>query len=231
MRTWERLRKTKEWIYREICQGRDWYKIPKNNPKDGYGPDIYDFTKGEPQVFLAWQPMKPDEPGLFAGTDPQNVAPSITIMPTQGYIRYMEEKRFDRYSHIIRPQDMGQTIGMQFLFTVYEPGVRYPGFATEKDEKKGARMELLKDGTEAGLMTLCNWMDDLSELLLRERNVPETDLILNDDRAVHSLYTDQNYVVDRRPYYYGFINVDWYCFASPGNDHGRQTRAGRLLDD
>jgi hypothetical protein len=228
MRTWERLRKTKDWVYQEICAGRD-YKVPKNNTRDGYGADISDFTRGEPNVYLAWQPMRPDTPGQPVNLDPYNVAPSITIMPTQGYIRYMEEKRFDRYSNIHRPQDMGQTLGMQFLFTIYEPGVRWPGFA---ESMQGAKpdMSLLKDGTEAGLMQLVDWMDDFVELVLRERNVPNTDLILEDDTSVYSLYTDQNYVVDRRPYYYGFVNIQWRCYANYGSDKGRMTRADRLLE-
>ncbi len=229
MRTWERLRKTKAWIEREICVGKD-FKIPKNNAMDGYGPDIYDFTRGDPSVFLAWYPMRPDNPGSPVSTDPYNVAPAITIMPTQGYVRYLEEKRFDRYSNINRPQDMGQSLGMQFLLSIYEPGIRLPGF--EEGMKSGKpNMALLKDGTEAGLEQLVNWMDDLMELVLRERNVPGTDLILDDDNAVYSLYTDQNYIVDRRPYYYGFVNIMWRCYANDGNDHGYKSRASRLLDD
>lgn len=229
MRTWERLRKTRDWVYEEICKGRE-YKVPKNNPQDGYGPLIYDFTRGEPQVFLAWQPMRPDNPGAILSQDPYNVAPSITIMPTQGYIRYMEEKRFDRYSNIQRPQDMGQTVGMQFLFMIYEPGIRMPGLEESLKSDK-PDMSLLKDGTEAGLQQLVDWMDDLIELVLRERNVPETDLILEDDSSIYSLYTDQNYVTDRRPYYYGFVSITWRGYANTGSDHGKKSRAARLLDD
>lgn len=228
MRIWERLRKTKDWIYEELCKGRD-YKVPVNNAREGYGADISNFTRGEPSVFLAWQPMRPDNPGQVLSSDPYNIAPSITIMPTQGFIRYLEEHRFDRYSGIKRPQDMGQTLGMQFLFTIYEPGIRYPGFA-ESLKSGQPDMSLLKDGTEAGLQQLVDWMEDLTELVLRERNVPNTDLILEDDTAVYSLYTDQNYVKDMRPYYYGFVNITWRCYANYGSDKGYMTKADRLLE-
>lgn len=227
MRTWQRLRNTREWVYEEICRGRE-YKMPVNNPQDGYGPAICDFTRGEPKVFLAWQPMKPDNPPSVS--DLYNIAPSILIMPTFGNIRYTEEKRFDAYRKISRPQDMGQSVGMQFLFTIYEPGIRMPGF-DESMESGKPDMYLLKDGTEAGLMTLVDWMDDFIELVLRERSVPHTDLIIDDDTSVYSLYTDQNYVVDRRPYYYGFVNVTWKGYANDGSDHGRKSRTDRLLDD
>ena len=228
MRTWERLRKTRDWVFREICEGKE-FKVPKNNATDGYGPDICDFTMGEPQAFIAWQPMRPNDPGQLISNDPYNVAPAITIMPTQGFIHYLEEKRFDRYNKIIRPQDMGQSLGMQFLFTIYDPGVRLPGLE-ESLKSKHPDMSLLKDGTESGLMTLVNWMDDLMELVLRERNVPETDLVLDDENSVFSLYMDQNYIVDRRPYYFGFVNVNWRCYANYGSDKGYRTKTDKLLD-
>ena len=69
-----------------------------------------------------------------------------------------------------------------------------------------------------------------TELVLRERSVPNTDLILEDDTAVYSLYTDQNYVKDMRPYYYGFVNITWRCYANYGSDKGYMTKADRLLE-
>jgi len=227
MRTWERLRKTRDWVFREVCEGKE-FKVPRNSA-DGYGPDICDFTMGEPQAFIAWQPMRPNEPGKILSNDPLNIAPSLTIMPTQGYIQYPEEKRFDRYDKVSRPKGMGQTLGMQFLFTIYDPGIRFPGLeASLKSDNPD--MSLLKDGTESGLMTLVNWMDDLIELVLRERNVPGTDLTLDEENSVYSLYMDQSYITDRRPYYFGFVNVNWRCYANYGSDHGMQSRADKLLE-
>ena len=229
MRTWPRLRETKKWVYEELCKGRE-YKAPVNNQVDGYGPVIYDTTRAEPRVFLAWQPMRPDDPGSIISQDPYNIAPSITIMPTQGSIRNMEEERFDRYSGIHRPKDMGQTLGMQFLFTIYEPGIRMPGLE-ESLKSDHPDMSLLKDGTEAGLQTLVDWMDDLIELVLRERNVPNTDLILKEESSIYSLYTDQNYIRDMRPYYFGFVTINWNGYANYGSDHGARSRIDKLLDD
>lgn len=220
----------KTFFEEELCAGRE-FKSPK--PLTGqngvYGPDVTDFTMAEPRCFLAWQPARPNEPGMLDSRDPFSIAPSITIMPTSSYVRYNPEKRFDRYSHISRPQDMGQSLSLQILFTIYEPGVRYPGFA-ESMESGRADMSLIKDGTEPGLQTLVEWMDDAAELLLRERTVPQTDLILEDDNFLYSLYSDQAYIQDRRPLYQGFLNVEFKCYANNGNDQGKASRAARLLD-
>ena len=230
MRTWERLRKTQKFLHDELCAGRQLKcPVPATGQNGKYGPDIKDFTMEEPRVFIAWQPTNPNEPGKADPRDPYSVCPAITIMPSPSYARYVEEHRFDRYSNINWTQEMGQSLTMQILFSVYEPGIRMPGFVDSLEAKK-PDMSLMKDGTEAGLETLTNWMDDAIELFLRERTVPGTDLTLEDNNMMYSLFTDQAYVVDRRPIYYGFLNIEFKGYASKGNDHGKPTRADRLLD-
>lgn len=229
MRTWERLRKMKQFFYEELCVGRE-YKSPVPTQGTTYGPAIDDFTMAEPRVFLGWQPMRPNEPGRVDPTDPFSVCPAITIMPAISYARYVKEKRFDTYQNIHRPQDMGQSPKTIILFSIYEPGIRLPGFDEALATGDPDAMQYLQDGTEAGLETLFEWMDDAMQLLLRERTIPGTDLCLEDDSFTYSLFTDQNYVVDRRPLYYGFMNVEFKGYANDGSDHGLKTRAARLLD-
>ena len=231
MRTWERLRKTKRFFYEELCKGREMKcPVPSTGQNGRYGPDIKDFTMAEPRVFLTWQPMRPNEPGRVDPRDPFSVCPAITIMPMPGYGRYVEERRFDRYSNIHRNQDLGQGFNMQVLFSIYEPGIRLPGFA-DGLESGNPDMGLMLEGTEEGLKTLLNWMDDATELLLRTRTIPGADLAIEDNNLTYSLFTDQAYVVDKRPVYYGFLNVSFVGYASKGNDHGRKTRIDRLLDE
>ena len=230
MRTAERLRKMQAWFYRELCQGRQ-LKVPD---KDNL---ITNTETTEPRVFLAYQPLRPDingnpavlSPVQIFEEDPYSTCPSITIMPNASYIQYMQDKRFDNYKNIFRPKKMGQSLSVTVLFAVYEPGIRMPGFV-DGMEKGQPDMSLLKDGTEEGLFTLLNWMDDAKELILREQTVPGTDLYLDKDSAMVSLFTDQNYVVDRRPIYYGFMLITWNGYAGTGNDNGGKTRADRLLD-
>ncbi len=230
MRSWERMKKMQKFFFDELCKGRE-YKTPKPSGDSEYAPLIADTTMGEPRAFLGWQPMSQNTPGRVDPRDPFSVCPAITIMPNASYARYVAEKRFDRYQGVHRNQDMGQGPSALILFSIYEPGIRLPGFREAMEKHAPNAMDLLLDGTEAGLQTLLDWMDDAIELLLRERTIPGTDLILdNPEEFRYSLFTDQAYIVDRRPLYYGLLNVTFKGYASPGNDHGERTRVDKLLD-
>lgn len=207
MRTVERLKRLKEWTQKELCAGRE-MKTPAKNMNIGV------IARKEPEVYLAWAPARVDATGRPT-EDLSNTCPGIIIMPNQAYAKYMEEKRFDRYNNIHRPPDMGQHLSVSMLFSVYEPGTRLPGFVDSMDENgAGMDMSLIREGTEQGLFTLLDWMDDAMQKLLGQRAIPHTDLIVEEAATTYSLYTDQSYVVDRRPIYYGFINTSFMCYAN-----------------
>ena len=208
MRTSERLRKLKQWIEKELCEGRE-MKAPAP------GMDITKIVRQKPQCFLAWQPTRPDETGVLR-IDPINVCPGILIMPRLSNAKYVEEKRFDRYNNVHRPQELGQTLAVDILFSVYEPGVRLPGFIDSAESENGLDMSLFVEGTEQGLFTLTDWMDDCIEKLLGAKFIPKTDLFVNEATMAYSLYTDQSFVVDKRPLYYGFVTVTFNCYAEEG---------------
>ena len=206
MRTSERLRGLKKWLNEEACKGRE-MKAP------GKKMDLGQIITVEPTCYLAWAPSRLDK-GQFQ-TEAETICPGLLIMPKKAFTKYTEEKRFDRYSNIHRPQEMGQHLSVDILFSVYEPGIRLPGFVDSiEDNGKGADMSLLLEGTEQGLFTLLNWMDDVQELLLGQKMIPHTDLTVEEDSITYSPYTDQNFVVDRRPIYYGFVSVDFLCYAN-----------------
>lgn len=203
MRTRKRLKGLQEWMQQNLCAGR-MMKAPAPNM------DITKIAKQEPQVYVAWFPSRLDAAALH-NNPAQNVCPSILIMPSASKMKDMEEKRFDRYNNVHRPKELGQTLSVSILFSVYEPGIRLPGFIDDpKDQTK------ILEGTEEGLFTLTDWMDECMEKMLAVQFIPGTDLYLNEAGAVYSLYTDQSYVVDKRPIYYGFINVEFGCYASDG---------------
>lgn len=207
MRFTERLVGLKEWTYKELCKGRE-MKAPAENMNIGV------IKKQEPTVYLAWAPSRIDAAGNVTEL-PISTVPGIIIMPNQTYAAYMEEKRFDRYNNVHRPQEMGQHLAVSILFSVYEPGIRLPGFADSVGEKgAGLDTSLILEGTEQGLFTLMNWMDDCMEKLLGQKMIPKTDLFVQEDTVTYSLYTDQNYVVDRRPLYYGFVNAVFGCYVN-----------------
>lgn len=207
MRTSERLTKLKEWATKELCEGRI-MKAPAPNF------EIDRIVTREPKCYLAWAPGRIDTTGKIVDGEAKFVCPCILIMPNQAYAKYMEEQRFDRYNNVHRPNEMGQHLSVSILFTVYEPGTRLPGFVESVGENgKGMDMSLIQEGTEQGLITLVNWMDDCMEKLLGQKMIPNTDLFVEETTMTYGLYTDQSYVVDRRPIYYGFVNVSFGCYA------------------
>lgn len=218
MRTTERLIKLKQFVYDKLCKGRV-LKAPGENM------DITDIVTTEPKVYLGFAPAWKDASGQIT-EDPSSVCPGILIMPNQSYAKHSLERRFDRYDNIHRPPEMNQSLSVSMLFVVYEPGVRLPGFISSAEETgKGLDMSLLLEGTEQGLFTLYNWMDDCKDLLLEYRLIPNTDLSIDEDSITYSLYTDQSYIVDRRPIYYGFINLTFNCYA----DKGSNTKINEIL--
>lgn len=210
MRTRTRLKGLQKWLKQNLCEGRT-----MNAPAENM--NIGEIIRKEPEVYLGWAPARLNITGTLEA-DATSVCPGIIVMPNQAYVKYMEEKRFDRYNNVHRPPEMGQHFSVSILFSVYEPGIREPGFIhTVGDQGEGLDLSLIKDGTEQGLFALTDWMDDCMEKLLRDKTIPETDLILPDNvlpNMTYSLYTDQSYVSDRRPCYYGFINVDFACYAN-----------------
>lgn len=210
MRTTERLRKLKAWFEKELCAGRE-MKAPAE------GMDLTQIVRQEPRCYLAWQPTRPDKTGNLR-VDPINVCPGILIMPKAAHAKYVEEKRFDRYNNVYRPQELGQNLSVDVLFSVYEPGIRLPGFIDSANSATGLDMSLIQEGTEEGLFTLVNWMDDCIQALLAQKFIPDTDMFVNEATMVYSLYTDQSFVVDKRPMYYGFVTVDFNCYVEEGTN-------------
>ena len=207
MRFTERFRGLKEWMVAELCTGRN-MKAP------GEKMDITDIQWREPSCYIGWSPARVDKAGNLIQI-PETTIPGIIMMPNQAYAKYMEEKRFDRYNNIHRTKEMGQQLAMTFLFGVYEPGTRLPGFAESADEKgMGLNTNLILEGTEQGFFTLMNWMDDCIYKLLGAKIIPKTDLFVDEETVTYSLSTDPNYVVDRRPLYYGFVNAVFGCYAN-----------------
>ena len=206
MRTNERLRMLKGWTYEICCKGRS-MKAPVSTR------DFTQVNYQEPGCYLGWAPARVEQ-----SDDITSVTPSIIIMPAQAHAKYMKEKRFDRYNGVHRPQALGANLSVCVLFSVFEPGIRLPGFQRSVGEQgKGTDMTKLMDGTEEGLKTLLDWMDDFKDNLIGQRMIPDSDLFVDEESITYSLYTDQAYVTDRRPIYYGFVNATFDCYAEEKN--------------
>lgn len=208
MRTEERLRKLKEWTYKTVCKGRE-MKAPAP------GMDVSKIVRQEPRAFLGYAPTRPDV-SEYSEVDPLTVAPGIIIAPAIGDVHYMEEKRFDRYNNVHRSKDMGQSLTVQNVFMVFEDGVRLPGFIQSAQEGE-YDMSLIREGTENGLFTLTNWMDDYKDALLSAGHIPGTDLTVNDEQFDYGWYSDQKFIADRRPVFIGMVTVKFQCYADHFN--------------
>jgi hypothetical protein len=205
VRTRVRLLGLKAWVQAELCDGRV-MKAP------GEKQNIAKVQKQEPRCHIGWTPRRIDQtPG--SDTDPYSDVPGILIMPNPSKGKYTEEKRFDRYKGVNRTADLGQTLSITLLFKVYDPGTRLEGF-TESAESGKMDLKLLTEGTEEGVLTLFDWMDDCVEKLLGQKYIPNTDLFVDEESVGYSLYIDQDYVVDRRPLFYGFVNADFKGYAN-----------------
>lgn len=208
MRTEERLRKLKEWTYTTVCQGRE-MKAPAP------GMDVSKIVRQEPKAYLGYAPTRPDI-SAYSEVDPMTVAPGIIIAPVVGDVHYMEEKRFDRYNNVHRNKDMGQSLTIQNVFMVFEDGVRLPGFI-ESAKSGEYDMTKIREGTENGLFTLTNWMDDYKDALLSTGHIPGTDLTVNDENFDYGWYSDQKFIADRRPVFIGLVTVKFQCYADHFN--------------
>ena len=210
MRTVERLRKFQKWTFDTVCRGRQ-MKTP------GPDMDVRKIQTQEPKVYLAFSPVRPDESNFTGEINPLNVCPGIIIAPTFGYLKYMEEQRFDRYNNVHRPKEFGQSLSVQVLFFVWEEGIRLPGFI-ESAKNGEYDMSLLAEGTQNGLETLLNWMDDFKDNLLSQKTIPGTDMYLNEAESQYGLYSDQKFVADRRPAYIGMVTATFQAHADESND-------------
>lgn len=217
MRTEERLRKLRDWTFKTVCEGRE-MKAPAPNM------DISQIVRQEPKAYIGYAPTRPDV-SLYSDVDPATAAPGIIIAPVIGDVHFMEEKRFDRYNKVHRSKDMGQSLTVQNVFLVYEDGVRLPGFIDAVKRGEAFPMELIREGTENGLFTLTNWMDDYKDALLSAGSIPGTDLTVNDEAFDYGWYSDQKTISDRRPIFIGMVTVKFQCYA----DHLNQEVKG-LLD-
>lgn len=205
MLTRNRLLALKKWTIENVCKG----KMLKTLPEDG---DISKILRQEPPVYLQYWPKRRDETGAWVVT-PYNVCPGIIISLGQGQAQAVQEQRFDRYNHINRPKELGQTLTITVLFSVYEPGTRLPGFIASAKSEDGMDLSKITEGTEEGLFELTDWMDEFKDKLLAVKKIPESDLIVDEATITYSPYMDSEFVVDKRDCWYGFVNVKFNCYS------------------
>lgn len=198
--TRNRLDRLRAWLTEAVCVGRE-MKAP--------GKSLTDIRYEQPRVYVGYYPIRPLKKGTIAtgGTFDYASAPAILIMFTPSKARDMEIEHFDRYNNIHRPQEFGGKLNISLLVSVYEPGTRLPGF--DGNDPNG-----IIDESENGLFTLTDWMDDIQRALLAQETIPGTDMYVITSTIQYSPYVDGDYIADRRPYFYGMINLTFGYYAA-----------------
>ena len=235
MRTYARLEALKQWAYDTVCKGRRMKAEPPDRKITYWQEPV------EPAVHIAYFPKRYDETNMRKLVDKLaeqhiSTAPSILIMPTASDVKLVEQKRFDQYNGVHRSEDYGQHLNVQVLFSVYEDGLRLPGFHPHRPgdfgfgegvvEDNEYYLENVREGTQEGLQTLLDWMDDFRDKLLTQIHVPGSDLALEEEHFVYSMRSDQRYIADTRPLYYGLCDIGFSCVAESGDN----PEIGALLD-
>lgn len=214
MLTRQRFLGLKKWAQKNLCEGRS-MKVP---PASG---QITTIIHREPKVYLGYWPGWANDQGQTV-SEPVSYCPGILISWAPSEAKAVEELRFDTYNNVHRSKSMGQSINVSFLFCLYEPGTRLPGFIQSGASGKGYDMSLLEEGTEDGFLGLFDWLDDCKQALITQSKIPGTDLTVDERSIVYSPYSDSNYAVDKRPMYYGFVSAKFYCYADDGSAKSKE---------
>lgn len=212
MRTRQRLTALRKWTQETVCAGR----LMKTPGRDEDGnEDITVIARQEPVAFIGWYPMRPDSTGILRN-DPMNVCPGILISQIPDNAKYMEDQKYDQYKNARRPQELGQWLNVSILFSVYEPGIRLPGFI--QSAETGLDMSKIIEGTEEGFFTLTDWMDDFKDSLIAAKAIPGSDLFVDEKSITYGPLTESGYIDDKRPIYYGFVSARFQCYSENKNE-------------
>lgn len=202
MLTRNRLLALKRWLEETVCKGR---MLKAMSPDQ----NVSKIIEREPTVYLAGWPTRPGT--VYQEEDLTSVCPGILIAPNTANVKCVEDKRFDQYNGIHRPQEFGQWLNVTMLFVVYEPGIRLPGFMRSDG---GIDMSRMAEGTEQGLFTLLDWIDECKAALLAQKTIPRSDLIVEEMSMEYGPLIQSDYIADKRPLFYGLINAKFQCFAN-----------------
>lgn len=210
MTTYERLEELRAFVYERLCKDREMKTRGVNDE---------DVAYTEPKAFIGLYPRQMMDQGSYG------CSPSVLIVPLSGYARNIEERfdcggeerRFDRYmekrcsaraaegrrtgsfENVSRPQDLGRTLRVQFVLSVYDPGIRETGKPL--------------DGDGDGLRTLLTWMDELERKLLGEANIG--DLYVWDESIRSGPKTEEGTLVDTRPVWTGTLSCTFGTLSYP----------------
>lgn len=182
-----------KWVQETCCKGR-MMKTPAAGGSD------YAVEWSEPRCFAGnfFPQMTAD--GKYS------VAPSILVMYAGGDGAGDTSEYLDSRQKINRPDEMGETLQVQLIHTIYNPPTRTGERNGEGkcDPKKALDWN---DACDEGSMVLLDWLDDTKAALLGAYSIPGCDLVVKRKTVRWEPLMENGAVADRRPFYLGVVAV------------------------
>jgi len=187
MSTRTRLTAFQKWVTKNLCEGKS-MKTP--------GETDFSVVYTEPRCFVALYPWTLNEASAYS------VAPSILIIPDASKGKDIRGKSYDQSEGVNRPQNLGAQLNLNLIYCVYDPGDR----TAELKITQNPYTDIL-EGNNGGFYTMTDWIDETMEKLLQAQTIPGSDLFLYEDSLTWFPLTEGETILDRRPLYYGVLQV------------------------
>lgn len=186
----QKRRAFRDWVYEHCCKGRR-MKTPVPRGRD------YDVKWTEPRCFGGdLYPVR-----VLDRRNPYSITPSILIeavshTPYAGTAEYLDSRQ-----KVSRPKDLGNTMTLNLIHSLYEPGERVRE-ATDGDPHE---LLLTDEEMDTGSMLLWQWMEDTAAALQAALNV--AGMTAKAESILIEPLTENEAVSDRRPLYMGVVQV------------------------
>ena len=185
----ERMRALREWVYTRCCKGRT-MKTPVVRGRD---------------LDVAWR-----EPKCFGGDfyparaldrrNPYSIAPSILVARIS-HTPYAETMEYlDSRIKVSRPKELGNTLTINLIHTVYEPGERTESGGGDPHEALAT-----DESIDTGSLILGQWMEDTAAELAAALSV--AGMAVKRSSIVIEPLIENEAVSDRRPLYLGVVQA------------------------
>lgn len=196
----EKRHMLRDWVYENCCKGRQ-MKTPVPRGRD------YDVKWAEPNCFGG-----DNYPARARDIkNPYSVAPSILITGVS-FKPYAETSEYlDSRQKVSRPKNVGSTITLNLIHAVYDPGERMT--VRQKENAQGEpiqdgdphEMLLTDEAMDTGSMILWQWMEDTASAIHAALSI--AGMTVKDDSIIIEPLTENESVSDRRPVYFGVVQV------------------------
>ena len=204
-----RMRAFQAWVYENCCKGRT-MKTPVVRGRD------IDVAWGEPRCFGG---------DLFPARakdrkNPYSIAPSILITRITQTPKANMQEYLDSRQKVSRPKDLANTVTLNLIHTVYEPGERNEDEAESGDAHDAFETD---ETIDTGSLILGDWMEETAYALIGALSV--AGMTVKPESVIIEPLTENGEVADRRPLYLGAVQVQLVGVARETAQYSASIRA------